>query len=679
MKKGMGFVVFILCLVMIITSLPILSGCKQPDETSFLSGTVQINNPIVGANISIYDSEGKLLYQELEETSNTGVFVLKITKPLPNDFRIEATGGSDVIAAEPFNDIISAEIRNYNMQNYTSLHLGPISTLLASYMSKHSEMTYEDCQAKVLEFIGLDTNNDIMKDYLSIKDSIYPAAFQDEANKAGGFNNFIDILVNNLDADGGKYHDLVSPPLGAGLVTGGLTETIGKGLFVALLKGLDGKVEGETAGWTIDQVRRFVDPDYMAGEILNEIRSMSLKLNDISLQIQQLDKALEAGIKELKAQAEYLNYETAARGLEEPISVIETSFGYFKNIIGLDTTAADFEASLDYYLDKIDTKEIETALQQIHNILAGQRGIRGIIQVWGEMELNKSADMKNWQSDKYLKTANQFEYYASIQLVGLTVLMERYNSEDTTATVKKINSEQAISNYQNRILAQGDWFLTSVESQLAWHTECCNNNHPIYQKDWSFHWSCPDYPRPHTYWPVIEMPSESDTLRKADKLLGEYAGLKNSITIRIFNTGKEKLVKELNLSGDLTKYYMGMYLSKGNKDGERETEEIKPNIIKTKYPPHGCPGYKYCSGQGTKSYTAQFARYRFDNLENGTYYINDNNKNWRIISGWFNKDPRVEMINPKLLNLAFHVSEENPYHNQLIVAWLSEYYANVWD
>jgi len=88
-------------------------GCKAK-EPSYLLGTVELDNPIVQATISIYNTKGKLLYEETEKTSNTEVFLLKIPKPLPDSFRIEATGGRDAANDEPFNGIITAEIRDYD-------------------------------------------------------------------------------------------------------------------------------------------------------------------------------------------------------------------------------------------------------------------------------------------------------------------------------------------------------------------------------------------------------------------------------------------------------------------------------------------------------------------------------------------------------------------------------------
>lgn len=657
MEKGKKLIAGILSSILVLVSLPILSGC-QAEEPSFLLGTVELDNPIVQATISIYDTKGKMLYEETEETSNTGVFVLEITKPLPDSFRIEATGGRDAANDEPFNGIITAEIRDYYEQNYTSLHLGPVSTLVTSYMEKHSEIPYEDAQIKVLEFLDLDPNINIMHDMLSIKGSIYPAIFEAEAIKAGGFNKFINILIEHIDTEGGRYHDIVSAPFGVGPVTLGVGGTVAKTLLLGLLEGIAQKGGSEAAGWMINKIRGGDTSD----STVKALADISSKLDNISTQIQELDRALARGIEDLKNQAEYLNYETAARGLEAPISVIETALGNLRNIASLDSTEEDFEKSLNYYIDEINAKDIETALQQIHNVLVDRQGVRGITRVWGEMALG-FAEGWSWKNDKYPNLESQFEYYASLQLAGLTVLIDKYHSENNTATVTKINVEKAISDYKNHIQAQGDLFLTSVESQLAWHTQCYHSDKPhLYQKEWSYHWNF------RSKAAVIDKAIESATLKKADTILGEYLGLQNSITIRIFNTGKK------HLSGNLNHYYMGLSLASGGKDGPRVTEPTIPQIITTQYPSQGDSSCE----QGGKGYTAQFARYRFDNLEPGVYYISDNNRGWRSITKGVD-DETVLMINTKLLSLPFNVTEEYPFHNQLIVAWLSEKFYKWWD
>ncbi|MFC2010092.1 hypothetical protein ACFLUL_00735 [Chloroflexota bacterium] len=267
----------------------------------------------------------------------------------------------------------------------------------------------------------------------------------------------------------------------------------------------------------------------------------------------------------------------------------------------------------------------------------------------------------SWSKDKYPTLESQFEYYASLQLAGTTALIDKYHAEDAPAVVKTRNAEQALDNYKNRIQSQADIFLTSVESILAWHTECFRRgNHPVYQEDWSFTW------KTSSALPIIGQVVESTTLKKADTLVGDYLGLKNSIVIRLYNRDMDRV-----LGGDIRGYYMGMYLSSGSKDGPRVTELVTPQIITTTYPSQGDGSCIH----GGSDYTAQFARYRFDNLEPGVYYINDTRSSWRTISVCTNivtgKYTYIPMINPKLYNY-FNVTSEDPYHNQLFVGWQSE-------
>lgn len=647
MKKCKKLLLATLCVVLILTSFPLMIGCAAK-EPAYLFGTVELNRPIAEATISIYDTTGKLLYKVPNETSSNGVFVLKITKPLPESFRIEAIGGRNTANDEPFDGVLTAEIRNYDEQSYPSISLGPISTLIASYMKTHSGISYEDAQNKVLVFLNLEPSTNIMQDMLSIKNSIHPAVFEAKANEAGGFDKFITLLVNHIDVDGGKYSDMVSAPFGAGPVTLGFGEEIAKTLILKLVEGFATKVGGESAGWLIDQIRG----GDTSGSSAKAIADMSVRLDQISSQISDLDNKLTKGIEELRNQAERINYEQASRGIQAPISVIETSLGYLRNITRLDPKKDDFKASLQYYIDKIDTTAIEQALLQINNVLVGQQGVRGITQIWGEMELQYS--INSYKSDKYPALASQFEYYASLQLAGLTVLIDKYHAESTPAQVKTNNVETAMNNYKSRILAQGDQFLTSVESILAWHCTCWRSNHPVYQKEWNFTWEF------RTSWPVIEnVLVESATLDKADTLLGNFIGQTKSVVIRMYSYNKD-------LTNDMG--FFEICLDYGSSRNQR-TEYVKPEIFTIHFPPVGdgsCP--RPLNNPG--GYSGQIVRFTFSDLEPGTYYIHDDNKDWK--SPPLGSQPRVYMINSKLMNLPFVVSDKDPYHNQLIYPWLSE-------
>ncbi|MFC2010091.1 hypothetical protein ACFLUL_00730 [Chloroflexota bacterium] len=378
MKKGKKVLVNIICSILVLSFLPIMSGCKA-EEASYLLGMVELNHPIAGATISIYNSQGKLLYEEKDETSDSGVFILNITKPLPENFRIEAIGGTTTVNDEPFDGVMAAEIRNYDEQYYTSLYLGPISTLVAAYMEKHSEMPYEDVQTKVLEFLNLESDIDIVRDMLTIRDSIYPAIFEAEAVKAESFDTLITLLVDHIDVAGGKYNDIIAAPSGVGPVTFGIGGQVAKTILLGLLEGAAKVVGGEVTGWVIDQTLGGDGSDATASALAD----MSWKLDQISSQITVLDNKLNA----LMNQIETTTYENAARGLQEPTSVIITALGYLNNITLLDPSEADseaeFERSVNYYADKIDTSKIEAALLQIHNVLVDQQGVRGITRVWG--------------------------------------------------------------------------------------------------------------------------------------------------------------------------------------------------------------------------------------------------------------------------------------------------------
>ncbi|MFC2034111.1 hypothetical protein ACFLTT_01720 [Chloroflexota bacterium] len=651
MKHSRVLFTWFLCFILLFTSMPLMSGCST-EEPSQLLGVVEIDNPIEGSTISIYDTNGKLLHREDNVTSETGAFILEIPKALPVDFRIEATGGMDNIDDEPFTGVISAEIRGHDEQNYSYYHLGLASTLLASYMGTHPKMQYEEARTIVIDFLDLYPDIDIMTDLISYKHFLNPEIFKAEAQKAGGFNDFIDLMTDQVDTEGAKYSNFVTSPFGAGPVTLGIGGLVAKTILLGLLEGAANKIGGESVGWVLKQIRG----GDSSTETQRELDNISNRLGQLSAEIIELKNEVAAGFAELKGLVERSTYETRATMLNEPMSKIETAWNRITYAAAsLDASDPNHQNAADTIIGSINTAEIESALQQIHTTLVDQPGVPGLTRAWGEMQLKNP--QKSWADDKYYELENQFTYYAAIQLTGLTVLIEKYHADNLPNSM----IEQAIEKYQNNIKTQGDLFLTSVESILAWHCQCSRNNHPVYQEEWSFEWNF------STTWPVVKNVLESKTLDKADTIVGDLIGRQNSIIIRIHSYNR-----------DLNRPDMGFFeMSLDHGIGRNQiTDSIKPGIITIHYPKLGDSS---CPPMFTKKdgYYGQIARFSFFDLDPGTYYIHDNNNNWistekqTLVKGKV-QVTKIYMINNKLLNLPFVISDQDPYHNQLIYPWLSE-------
>ncbi len=112
-----------------------------------------------------------------------------------------------------------------------------------------------------------------------------------------------------------------------------------------------------------------------------------------------------------------------------------------------------------------------------------------------------------------------------------------------------------------------------------------------------------------------------------------------------------------------------MQLDYGSIRGSRTdyTDYIEPIIITTSYPETIGVGQ-----QGKNDYSAQYARYTFTNLQPGTYYIHDDTSRWLGYTPPSHSYGTIPLINRKLLNLPFVITDTDPHHSQLILAWLYE-------
>ncbi|MFC1984336.1 hypothetical protein ACFLVO_04955 [Chloroflexota bacterium] len=652
MKKSRLLFTYFLCLTLILTSMSLIGGCKSNELPSLLTGIVEVDNPIEGATIVIYDTGGDLLYKQDEATSDTGLFILDISKPLPVNFRIEADGGRDNVDNEAFTGTLAAEIRGHDEENYSYYHIGPVSTLLAAYMNKHSDFQYDEARTKIMDFLGLHQSINIMTDLLSYKDYFHPEAFETEVKQTTNFNDFIALLVEHVDTEEVEFHDFTSSALDSGLVTAGIGVDITKALLLGLLEGAAGKIGGEATGWIIEHV--------IGGGEKSELDDIKNDINELSNQITGLSVDLRNGIDRLANLIEMTHYDTRAALLSTEISRIKRNWERIIAVSKLDPGSSTDQGQARRKLDAIDAVQLDIDLQTIHDNLVGTPEVESLLKLLGERSLTNSR--KDWESDKYDILENQFAYYAALQLTGLTVLVEKYHAENYSET--EIND--IIDEYRQRIQAQGDIFLTSVESILAWHCMTESQNHPVYQKEWSFNWkrfgrggSGNVFDRP-----IITNVIESQTLRKADKVLGDYLGLENSVTIRVYSSGKTSTYlwsRDFNDPG-----YLKMRLDYGQNRASI-TDDVEPIIIKTSYPEHTGTG-----AQAHANYYAQYARFTFVDLQPGTYYIHDATTSWLGCTPPSRSYGTIPLINRNLLNLPFEITDMDSHHNQLILAWLYE-------
>jgi len=200
--------IFSVYFVLIFLLSPVLAGgCSTENDkgagTPVLGGWVSAGQPISAATISIYDIDGKQIYQsEQAVTGEYGSFLFEI-KSLPADFKVIAAGGT--IDEELFAADLSADYRGFDA-NIDTVHINPLTTLVNAYYENHQGIGLGDAIAKVKSFLQLPDWLDINEELDVVPQYFSYSEFLSAAASSGGVNKYIEQLVGEMDAQEAATH-----------------------------------------------------------------------------------------------------------------------------------------------------------------------------------------------------------------------------------------------------------------------------------------------------------------------------------------------------------------------------------------------------------------------------------------------------------------------------------------
>ena len=210
-------------------------------------GDVVLDQPLVGAAISVFDQNDKLLIREENSTYETGAFYLsvplvnQIDGAVPNSIKILAEGGT--LGNLSFNGKVMLEVPLFDEEAYYKLNA--ITTLTAHYHVRHLEIDYSTAESTVEAFLEVPsgTNLSYVIEILEWDNSIFShSVFMKQAKTAGGFNEFIDSLVAEIEAGG--VHSMKGEPVYGG-EWGDLAAFVGK----SVASGAIGAIAGQGVNW----------------------------------------------------------------------------------------------------------------------------------------------------------------------------------------------------------------------------------------------------------------------------------------------------------------------------------------------------------------------------------------------------------------------------------------------
>ena len=438
---------------------------SQPKAFSTLMGKVFLDEPIVGATISIYDMDGVKIFEE-NGTYETGSFNIEVPwgigrwDSILTDFKIVATGGT--LNNESFTGTLTRIVHDYDEEDYYKINA--ISTLIANYLEDY-EMDYSEAEEAVEQFLEIPTGFTLSEiidssDYYHV---IFDhASFMLAASSDGGFDVYIDTLVDELDD--GLIHPFQGTPKGWASFAFKTFKFVGSGL----LEGALGSVGEMAMGWIMrelgykDTDAKLDEMNKKLDEVLADLKEIKREMEQIKEEISELKNAIEELEEELKLNEIRIKASEAIQIIEESYTTLKM-WAESKNITKstlenfrtdvLSTTTGIYQrlgALHDYIVGHVDL--LEDGLLD----MLTQKVIHKVDWQYGEIEFEQSYDTFR-KYYEYLE--NLFSSLLLVQLKGLNLIVEAhlYNHENIVAQnyIKEI--------FQPRIEQQVETFLMIVE------------------------------------------------------------------------------------------------------------------------------------------------------------------------------------------------------------------------
>jgi len=440
----------------------------QPKAFSDVYGKVHLDKPVVGATVSIYDMDGTMISEEKDATYKTGSFFEKAAwgvgswdGAIPNDFKIVATGG--LLGDEPFLGTMVRIVQNYNeeRENWAFYDLNAITTLIAVYLDKHPEVNYAEAEEVVQQFLDVPANLTMAEvishcDYYDVV--FHHETFMFEASDYGGFDAFIDSLVDEIDS--GLKHPFKGTSPGIWSLVFGF---VGK----ALLNGLIHHGEGKALDWIMsflgsgeDESQRNLDEiTEKLDQVLSTLNEIKQEIEEMKHMIQELSNALNKLETELK---KYI----MALGSLDPIAKIEETFDELRDMADCEYVS---NATLMNFRNDIlsTTQGIKYAMALLHKLITGHEDPiqDGLLEIFTKSML----DEISWKNPLSWCQYHFVNYYEALETYFLKLLLVQLKGQDLVLEAHLYQNETEMANkylvnhIQPRIKAQVEIFINCVE------------------------------------------------------------------------------------------------------------------------------------------------------------------------------------------------------------------------
>lgn len=182
-----------------------------PEGSIAMAGWVSADGPVRGATVELLDDSGTKLGEAMAPTNAHGMWTAVLDEA-PLSLRIVAHDGEDN-AGSVDGEIVAVEDP---YRPHTSLHVGPATTMLATWLEANPEQSFEQGRKRVARFLELPGRWDVNGDTRVPFEDFSGSELMREAEENGGLEPFVDQLVAEMRA--GRTHPFPAPPANSEVV-----------------------------------------------------------------------------------------------------------------------------------------------------------------------------------------------------------------------------------------------------------------------------------------------------------------------------------------------------------------------------------------------------------------------------------------------------------------------------
>jgi hypothetical protein len=288
------------------------------------------DQPLAGADVTVLDTDGQLLFAQSDATNDRGIYPAKVAN-LPQNFRVIVSGDLNA-QANPSRFpslgrvLLSADVRNYNPVNDV-VYVNPATTLVTGLLRLHSEMDLSEARAQVRHFLAMPANaslGDALRETGQFHSAYFSeSAFLTEANEHGGIIAYTDRLDHEILYRPNAVHPFPFSSTSQNAIIGGIAKFVGKELASGALSW----ALGHGMGWVAESAG-LITP----GATAEQIEQLQQSLDSLQSSVDQLKRQMELATQQILNELTKTQYHvtaTQAIALASDVNVVSQNLNYY--------------------------------------------------------------------------------------------------------------------------------------------------------------------------------------------------------------------------------------------------------------------------------------------------------------------------------------------------------------